>query len=122
MKKTVKAKAVKEDSNSFLFEEATRIYQKCNVFRCHTSLKFQNFRRNTLVSHPRWKTCMLRQISLAWRNVKNNRRTIGLLSLDNWRGVNLWRNKNELSTLVSHDSVLRSIMAHFPKMGRFPTI
>ena len=48
---------------------------------------------------PRWKTCVLRQISLAWRNVKNNRRTIGLLSLDNWRGVNLWRNKNELSTL-----------------------
>ena len=42
---------------------------------------------------------MLRQISLAWRNVKNNRRTMGLLSLDNWRGVNLWRNKNELSTL-----------------------
>ena len=48
---------------------------------------------------PRWKTCMLRQISLAWRNIKNNGRTIGLLSLDNWRGVNLWRNKNELSTL-----------------------
>ena len=44
---------------------------------------------------------MLRQISLAWRNVKNNRITIGLLSLDNWRGVNLWRNKNELSTLDS---------------------
>ena len=44
---------------------------------------------------------MLRQISLAWRNVKNNRRTIGLSSLDNWRGVNLWRNKNELSTLGS---------------------
>ena len=42
---------------------------------------------------------MLRQISLAWRNVKNNRRTIGLLSLDNWRGVKLWRNKDELSTL-----------------------
>ena len=42
---------------------------------------------------------MLHQISLAWRNVKNNRRTIGLLSLDNWRGVNLWCNKNELSTL-----------------------
>ena len=45
---------------------------------------------------------MLRQISLAWRNVKNNRRTIGLLSLDNWRGVKLWRNKNELSTLDLH--------------------
>ena len=45
---------------------------------------------------------MLRQISLAWRNDKNNRRTIGLLSLDNWRGGKLWRNKNELSTLVFH--------------------
>ena len=44
---------------------------------------------------------MLCQISLAWRNVKNNRRTIGLLSSDNWRGVKLWRNKNELSTLAS---------------------
>ena len=46
---------------------------------------------------------MLRQISLAWGNIKNNRRTIGLLSLDNWRGVNLWRNKNELSTLALRD-------------------
>ena len=43
---------------------------------------------------------MLHQISLAWRsNIKNNGRTIGLLSLENWRGINLWRNKNELSTL-----------------------
>ena len=50
---------------------------------------------------------MLRQISLAWRNIKNNRRTIGLLSLDNWRGVNLWRNKNELSTLA-----LRGMSVH----------
>ena len=41
---------------------------------------------------------MLRQISLAWSNIKNNGRTMGLLSLDNWRGVNLWRNKNVLST------------------------
>ena len=30
----------------------------------------------------------------------NDRRTIGLLFLDNWRGVNLSRNKNELSTLM----------------------
>ena len=43
---------------------------------------------------------MLRQISLAWGNIKNNGRTIGLLSLDNWHGLNPWRNKNELSTLV----------------------
>ena len=41
---------------------------------------------------------MSRQISLARRNVKNNRRTMGLLSLDKWRGVNLWRNNNKLST------------------------
>ena len=59
---------------------------------------------DSMISDPRWKTCMLRQISLAWGNIKNNRRTIGLLSLDNWRGVNLWRNKNELSTLVSDET------------------
>ena len=53
------------------------------------------------VNKPRWKICMLRRISLAWRNVENDGRTIGLLSLDNWRGVNLWCNKNELSTLVN---------------------
>ena len=29
-----------EDLNSYTFEEATRIYQKCNIFRCHGSLKF----------------------------------------------------------------------------------
>ena len=34
--------------------------------------------------------------------MKNNGRTIGLLSLDNWRGINLWYDKNELSTLVGH--------------------
>ena len=44
---------------------------------------------------------MLSQTSLVWKKVKNNRRTIGLLSLiDNWHGVNLWRNENKLSTLV----------------------
>ena len=43
---------------------------------------------------------MLRQISLAWSNIKNNGRIMVLLSLDNWYHVNLWRNKNELSTLV----------------------
>ena len=48
---------------------------------------------------PRWKTCTLRQISLAWSDTKNNGKTIGLLSSDNWRGVNLWRSKNELFTL-----------------------
>ena len=53
---------------------------------------------------------MLRQISLAWRNVKNNRRTIGLLSLDNWRGVKLWRNKNELSTLVYVQTSCASVL------------
>ena len=52
---------------------------------------------------------MLRQISLAWRNIKNNRRTIGLLSLDNWRGVNLWRNKNELSTLDCYETFKKLI-------------
>ena len=43
---------------------------------------------------------MLCQISLVWSNIKKNGRTIGLLSLHNWCGVNLWRNKEELSTLV----------------------
>ena len=38
------------------------------------------------------------QISLVWSNIKNNRRTAGLLSLDNWRGVNLWRNKQTFHT------------------------
>ena len=33
---------------------------------------------------------MLRQMSLAWSNINNNGRTIGLLSLDKWHGVNLW--------------------------------
>ena len=33
---------------------------------------------------------MLHQISLAWSNIKSNGGTIGLLSLDNWRGVNLF--------------------------------
>ena len=32
-----------EDSNSFLFEKATRIYPKCNIFLYHTSQKIQNF-------------------------------------------------------------------------------
>ncbi len=53
--------------------------------------------------HPRWKTCMLGQISLAWSNVKNNGKTIGLLSLDNWSGVNLGRSKNELSNEGEHE-------------------
>ena len=61
----------------------------------------------TCGGNPCWKTCMLPQISLAWRNVKNNRRTIGLLSLDNWRGINLWRNKNELSTLGGNQALSR---------------
>ena len=56
---------------------------------------------------------MLRQISLAWRNVKNNRRTIGLLSLDNWRGVKLWRNKNELSTLAWPCSTNTDKICHY---------
>ena len=30
---------------------------------------------------------------------------MGRLSLDNWPGVNLWRNRNELSTLVSVESL-----------------
>ena len=32
-----------EDSNSYIFQEAFRICQKCNIFRCHRSLKSQNF-------------------------------------------------------------------------------
>ena len=52
---------------------------------------------------------MLRQISLVWSDIKNNRRTIGLLSLDNWRGVNLWRNKNELSTLADCRATISSV-------------
>ena len=43
---------------------------------------------------------MFHQISLAWSNIKNNRRTKGLLFLDNWHDVNLWCNKNKLSTLA----------------------
>ena len=39
-----------EDSNSYIYEEATRIYQKCNIFRCHRSLKFQNFCGKTPIS------------------------------------------------------------------------
>ena len=39
-----------EDSNSDIFEEATRIYQKCNIFRYHRSLKFQNFYGKTPIS------------------------------------------------------------------------
>ena len=39
-----------EDSNSYVFVEATRINQKCNVFLCHTSQKFQNFHGKTLIS------------------------------------------------------------------------
>ena len=62
------------------------------------------------------KHVCLRQISLAWGNIKNNRRTIGLLSLDNWRGVNLWRNKNELSTLGT-DSWWRMRGRQPPKIG-----
>ena len=29
-----------EDSNSYIFEEATRIYQQSNISCCHTSQKF----------------------------------------------------------------------------------
>ena len=47
----------------------------------------------TRAAQPHWKTCMLRQLSLAWNNVKNNRTTMYLLSLDNWRGVKLGRTK-----------------------------
>ena len=32
---------------------------------------------------------MLHEISIAWRAVKNNGRTIGLLSFVDWHGVNL---------------------------------
>ena len=39
-----------EDSNSYIFEEDTRIYPKCNIFSCHTSQKFQNFHGKTLIS------------------------------------------------------------------------
>ena len=49
---------------------------------------------------------MLRQISLAWSNIKNNR-TIGLLSLDNWHGVNLF---GVMKTTVH---------PHWEKMGKF---
>ena len=38
-----------EDLSSYIFEEATRIYQKCNIFRCHTSQKFQNFPGKTFI-------------------------------------------------------------------------
>ena len=38
--------------------------------------------------------CMLCQISLAWRNVKNNGKAIGLLSLNNWHGVKLVAKQN----------------------------
>ena len=51
--------------------------------------------------------------TLEWGNTKNNRRTIGLLSLDNWRGVNLWRNKNELPTLETHLAFPAPIMLKF---------
>ena len=33
-------------------------------------------------------------------NIKNNGGIIGLLSSANWCGINLWHNKNELSTLA----------------------
>ena len=38
-----------EDSHSFLFEEATKIYTKCNIFRYHASQKIQNFHGKTLI-------------------------------------------------------------------------
>ena len=46
-------------------------------------------------------------------NVKNNRRTIGLSSLENWRGVNLWHNENELSTLENYHAQLTSFCVSF---------
>ena len=39
-----------EDSNLYIFEETTRIYQKCNIFGCHISQKIQNFHGKTLIS------------------------------------------------------------------------
>ena len=40
-----------ENANSYIFEEATRIYQNCNIFLCHRSLTFQNFHGKTPISH-----------------------------------------------------------------------
>ena len=44
------------------------------------------------------KHVMLLQMS-TWWGATSRTITIGLLFLDNWRGINLWSNKNELSTL-----------------------
>ena len=41
---------MKEDSNLYIFEEATRIDQKCDISGCHTSQKIQNFHGKTLIS------------------------------------------------------------------------
>ena len=49
---------------------------------------------------PRWKTCMLRQISVACCNIKNDGRIIGLFSLDHWHGIKLWHNENERSIVA----------------------
>ena len=42
-----------EDSNLYMFEEATKTYPKCNIFGCHASQKLQNFHGKTLVSRDR---------------------------------------------------------------------
>ena len=39
-----------EDSNSYIFEESTIIYPKCNISWCHTSQKFHNLHGKTLIS------------------------------------------------------------------------
>ena len=39
-----------ENSNSYIFEEAARIYPECNIFGCHTIQKFQTFHGKTVIS------------------------------------------------------------------------
>ena len=54
---------------------------------------------------------MLHQIALASSSIMNNGRTIGLLFLDNWHGLNLWCNTQELTTLGFATLVLLSELA-----------
>ena len=82
----------------------------CSNSDQHKATKETMIRRMMMV-HAGKHVCYIRQISLAWRNIKKNRRTIGLLSLDNWCGVNLWCNKSELSALDGSRDLLYLPMA-----------
>ena len=121
-----------EDSNSYIFEEATRIYQKCNIFDV---IQVKNFK--IFMERPRLMTmsllfpCALLHDYGASVNADSQYYSEKIWpylgpKLSNFFSTNQIArfvnylcygvNVIEFSTLINCDP------AHFPKMGRFPTI